>query len=92
MSEAAAGSTEIAQNITAVAQAAQSTTEGASQTQQAAADVARMANELQQLVQQFTCELQETPAPVAPSRELRGQKTRARSLVGSGGNVAGKTY
>ncbi len=53
ISEAAKGSSEIAQNITGVAQAAQSTSGGATQTQSASGELTRMATELQQLVGQF---------------------------------------
>ncbi len=54
VSEAAVGSTEIAQNITGVAQAASTTTEGVAQTQQAANELARMSGDLQALVSRFT--------------------------------------
>jgi len=53
VSEAAKGSTKIAENILSVAQAAKSTTEGAANSQTAAQDLARMASELEQLVGQF---------------------------------------
>ncbi|NJC66915.1 methyl-accepting chemotaxis protein [Planosporangium flavigriseum] len=54
VSEAATGSTQIADNITGVATAAQVTSGGVTESRQAANEVARMANELQQVVSQFT--------------------------------------
>ncbi|MEV4349701.1 methyl-accepting chemotaxis protein [Actinoplanes sp. NPDC049596] len=53
VSEAAAGSSEIAQNITGVAEAARLTTEGVQQSQQATNDLARMSAELTSLVSTF---------------------------------------
>jgi methyl-accepting chemotaxis protein len=53
VSEAAAGSTEIAQNITQVAEAARSTAEGAGNTQISAHELARMAADLQRLVDHY---------------------------------------
>jgi methyl-accepting chemotaxis protein len=53
VSEAAKGSSDIAQNITGVAQAARETTKGASDTQGASRELSCMAIELQQLVSQF---------------------------------------
>ncbi len=49
VSEAARGTSEIAQNITAVAQAAESTTEGANNAQQAVVELARLAVGLKEL-------------------------------------------
>lgn len=54
LTDAARGSSEIAQNIGGVAQAAQSTSSGASDTSRAAAELSKMAAELQRLVGQFT--------------------------------------
>lgn len=51
--EAAAGSSEIAQNITAVATAAQDTTSGANDTEKAAGELSKMATELRDLVSRF---------------------------------------
>jgi methyl-accepting chemotaxis protein len=53
VSEAAIGSSAIAQNITGVAQAARSTTEGASNTKSSADELSKIAMSLQQLVAQF---------------------------------------
>ena len=53
VSEAAAGSGDIALNITGVAEAARLTTEGVTQTQQATAELARMSAELTRLVSTF---------------------------------------
>jgi methyl-accepting chemotaxis protein len=53
VSEAAAGSGEIAANINGVATAAAMTTEGVTQTRQAAGELARMSSDLQTLVQRF---------------------------------------
>lgn len=50
VSEAALGSSDIAQNMLGVAQAAESTTEGAANTKNSADELARMAVELQRLV------------------------------------------
>jgi methyl-accepting chemotaxis protein len=50
VSEAAKGSTEIAQNIVGVASAAKSTTVGAADTQKASGELSRMAAELQEVV------------------------------------------
>ena len=54
VTETASGSGSIAENITGVSAAAQETTQGASNTKVAASDLARMANELTQLVGQFS--------------------------------------
>ncbi len=54
LTDAARGSSEIAQNIGGVAQAAQSTSSGAADTSRAAAELSKMAAELQRLVGQFT--------------------------------------
>ncbi|HWY86334.1 MAG TPA: methyl-accepting chemotaxis protein, partial [Gemmataceae bacterium] len=62
--EAASGSADIARNITAVAEAAKSTSEGACHSQQAASELARMSNVLQDLVCQFTVELDKPAAVV----------------------------
>ena len=53
VTEAAKGSTEIAQNVSGVAQAARSTTEGASNAKAAADELSRIACDLQTLVSQF---------------------------------------
>ena len=53
VSEAAAGSGEIARNITGVASAARQTTEGVRQSQRATAELARMSAELTSLVSTF---------------------------------------
>jgi methyl-accepting chemotaxis protein len=53
VSEAATGSSDIAENITAVAEAARRTSEGVSQTQQATAEMARMSADLTALVGTF---------------------------------------
>ncbi len=53
VSEAAIGSSAIAQNITGVAQAARSTTEGASNTKSSADELSKIAMSLQKLVAQF---------------------------------------
>jgi methyl-accepting chemotaxis protein len=53
VSEAATGSTEIAQNITGVATAAEVTTEGVAQSQQAVTELARMSSDLQSAVSRF---------------------------------------
>jgi methyl-accepting chemotaxis protein len=50
ISEAAAGSSQIASNIASVAEAAQQTTTGANDSQNAAVELARMASELQAVV------------------------------------------
>jgi methyl-accepting chemotaxis protein len=57
VAEAAQGTQEIAQNIMAVAKVAGSTTEWAGNTQRAAAELAEISAELQQLVGQFTYEV-----------------------------------
>ena len=54
VSEAARGSSEITENIARVAQAAESTSAGAGDTRKAADAMSGMADELQQLVGQFT--------------------------------------
>jgi methyl-accepting chemotaxis protein len=54
VNEAASGATEIAANLQHVAQAAQSTSSGASGSLQGAEGLARMADQLQQLVGEFT--------------------------------------
>ena len=53
VTDAATGTSEIAENITGVAEAARRTSEGVSQTQQATADLARMSTELTALVGNF---------------------------------------
>jgi methyl-accepting chemotaxis protein len=53
VSDAALGSTQIAENITGVATAAESTTSSATTTARAAEELSRMAGELQRLVGQF---------------------------------------
>lgn len=53
VSEAAIGSTEIAQNITQVVSAAESTAEGAGNMQMSALELARMAADLRSLVEQY---------------------------------------
>ena len=53
VSEAASGSSDIAQNINGVAEAARLTTEGVTQSQQATAELARMSAELTRLVSTF---------------------------------------
>jgi methyl-accepting chemotaxis protein len=53
VTQAAAGSTEIATTIEAVAQATESTTEGVAQTREAAAQLAQMSAELQAVVGRF---------------------------------------
>jgi methyl-accepting chemotaxis protein len=53
VSEAATGSSEIAQNITGVAEAARVTSEGVAGAQQAATEVARMSGDLRDLVASF---------------------------------------
>ena len=53
VSEAATGSSDIAESITAVAEAARRTSEGVSQTQQATAEMARMSADLTALVSTF---------------------------------------
>jgi methyl-accepting chemotaxis protein len=53
VSEAAAGSVEIAQNITGVATAAQSTSAGVNEAQRAAHELAQMSENLQRVVGQF---------------------------------------
>ena len=53
VSEAAAGSTQIAQNIVGVAQAASTTTDGVAQSQRAASELAEMSTELSALVGRF---------------------------------------
>jgi methyl-accepting chemotaxis protein len=53
VSEAAAGTGEIAQNITGVADAAQMTSQGVTETQQATTELARMSTELSSLVATF---------------------------------------
>ena len=54
VSEAATGSSEIAQNITGVASAAEVTTEGVAQSQQAVTELARMSQDLRTEVGRFT--------------------------------------
>ena len=53
VSEAAAGSADIARNITGVAETAKSTTEGAAETHRAAEELSRLASDLLGLVAQF---------------------------------------
>jgi methyl-accepting chemotaxis protein len=53
VSEAATGTSEIAENITGVAEAARLTSEGVVQTQQATSDLARMSADLTALVGNF---------------------------------------
>ncbi len=53
VTEAATGTSDIAQNITGVAEAARLTSEGVTQTQQATTDLARMSAELSGLVANF---------------------------------------
>jgi methyl-accepting chemotaxis protein len=53
VSEAATGSSEIAQNITGVASAAEVTTEGVAQSQQAVTELARMSSDLESAVSRF---------------------------------------
>lgn len=53
VTQAAAGSAEIAGNVSGVAEAAQSTAAGAIETQRAAGELSRMAGDLQQLVGTF---------------------------------------
>jgi methyl-accepting chemotaxis protein len=53
VTEAATGTSDIAQNITGVAEAARLTSEGVTQTQQATTELARMSGELSALVSNF---------------------------------------
>ena len=53
VTEAATGTSDIAQNITGVAEAARLTSEGVTQTQEATTELARMSTELSSLVSQF---------------------------------------
>jgi methyl-accepting chemotaxis protein len=70
VTEAAAGSTDIARNIIGVAEAASTTTEGAANTHGSAEELARLANELLSVVGQFV--VSPTGAAVAPAGEPSG--------------------
>jgi methyl-accepting chemotaxis protein len=86
VTEAAAGSTDIARNIIGVAEAATTTTEGAANTHSSAEELARLANELLSVVGQFVVAPGASAAPGPTANGSNGSAPRGGTGVGSGSN------
>ena len=82
ISEAARGSSEIAENIIAVATAAKNTTQGAENTKTAAGELSHMAAQVEQLISQFKFE--DGNGKTTPPAVLGKDRHAIRKLAAAG--------